>query len=106
VQAGVSEHRIVIVSAANETGALSLVDSRKRLDESKAAAVAANETMFEKIINLDPEDDEATVEDRIERAMAIEKAEAEADKAWLVYERCLIRYGWEVVQARKAGIVE
>jgi hypothetical protein len=98
--------KIVIVGADKETAAQSLVESQKRLDDAKDATRTANEKMFEAILNLDPDDDDAALEDRIKHAEEIEKAEEIARKAWARYDRALLRYGWECAQARKAGLVD
>src|SRR5437016_4490164 len=96
--------QIVIVSAQQETVTLSLVDARRRLEETRATAVAVNELMFEAILNLDPDD--CGIDDRIGIELKIAECERAAETAWKRYEKALIRYGWEVTQARKAGIIE
>jgi hypothetical protein len=96
--------QIVIVSADKETATLSLVDAKRRLEESRAIAAAQNERMFEAILNLDP--DEGGVDDRVAAQEKIYECERDAELAWKRYEKALTRYGWEVTQARKVGVIE
>jgi hypothetical protein len=98
--------KIVIVSAEQDTVLQSLTAAKKRLEDAREKASNANEEMFEKILNLDPDDEEASVEKRIARAEEIQEAELAAEKAWAKYDRALLRYGWECAQARKAGILD
>jgi tRNA A37 N6-isopentenylltransferase MiaA len=98
--------KILVVSADKETVAKSLVESQKRLDDVMDAARSANEAMFEALLNIDPDDEEATPEDRIKRADEIETAEKKALKAWAKYDCALLRFAWERAQARKAGLVD
>src|SRR5437764_791817 len=95
---------IVIVSAKQETATLSLVDAKKRLEETKAEASAANEKMFEALLLIDP-DEYADLADRIYAQTRIDEAEAGAKRAWARYEEALIRYDWEMTTARKFGVI-
>jgi len=98
--------KIVIVGADKETAANSLLESQKRLDEAKDAIQKANEVMFEAILNLDPDDEDKSVEDRVQARNEIEEAERKANKAYAKYDCALLRYGWECAQARKAGLLD
>jgi hypothetical protein len=60
--------------------------------------------MFEAILNLDPDD--CGIDERIGIELKIAECERNAELACKRYEKALTRYGYEVTQARKAGIIQ
>ena len=92
------------MSAEKETVTLSLIDARRRLEEARATAAACNERYYESILNLDPDD--CCIDDRLSVEQKIAECERDAEIAWDKYEKALLRYGWDIVQARKAGVIE
>jgi hypothetical protein len=93
----------MFLNAENETATLSLLDTRRRLEETRIAAVLANEGMFDALVNLDPDD--CGIDERINREMKIAYYEFEAERAWKRYEKAVLRCGWEIKQAKKAGLL-
>jgi hypothetical protein len=96
--------QIIAVTEEQSLALESLTKARERLEETHAQAVAANETMFEALLNNDEE--EGDTEDRIAAADKNAECELAAKVAWRRYEKALIRYAWEVTICKKLGIIQ
>jgi hypothetical protein len=95
---------ITVVTEKQQLALQSLTNARARLEQAKADAEAANQSMFEALVLNDTE-----AENLDERIAAEEKniqCEEEAERAWVRYGKSLIRYRWELTEAQRQGIIE
>jgi len=82
----------------------SLTATRLRLNECSANADAAISRFSEALLNLD-DDDLDDFETSMKKSLKLSRIEKESDDAAELYEKALLRVGWEILQAKKAGII-